>query len=98
MKAYLSKRAGRAAERIDERWRQRADHPNVFAQDLLAAVELLESGTTPGSPFPTEKRPSLRRLLMPRSRCHLYFEIDHASESIQILHIWDARRGRTPAL
>ncbi|HEU0030515.1 MAG TPA: hypothetical protein VFQ53_07780 [Kofleriaceae bacterium] len=98
MKAYLSKRAARAAERIDERWREHAVDPGIFAAEFLAAVERLESGTTPGTPFPTAKRPMLRRLLMPKSRCHLYFEIDNVNEAIHILHIWDGRRERSPKL
>lgn len=98
MKAYLSKRAARAAERIDARWREHADDPGLFATEVLAAVERLESMPTPGSPFPTPKRPALRRLLMPKSRCHVYFEIDDAKQTIQILHIWDGRRERAPKL
>lgn len=98
MKAYLSKRAARAAERIDARWREHADDPGIFATEFLAAVERLESATTPGSPYPTTKHPSLRRLLMPKSRCHIYFDIDDATQMIQILHIWDGRRERAPKL
>ena len=98
MKAYLSKRAARATERIDARWRQHADDPGIFAAEFLAAVERLESGTTLGSPFPTTKRPALRRLLMPKSKCHVYFEIDNANQAIHILHIWDGRRERAPRL
>jgi hypothetical protein len=98
VKAYLSKRAARAVERIDARWRAHADDPGIFAAEFLAAVAQLESATTPGSPFPTAKRPALRRLLMSRSRCHIYFEIDETNEAIQILHIWDGRRERAPKL
>ena len=98
MKAYLSRRAARAAERIDSRWREHADDPGIFAAELLAAVERLESNMTPGLPFPTAKRPGLRRILMPKSRCHIYFEIDAAKQTIQILHIWDGRRERVPKL
>jgi hypothetical protein len=59
---------------------------------------LLESRTTTGLPFPTAKKSALRRLLMPKSKCHLYFEIDEANATIRILHIWDARRERAPKL
>ncbi len=41
MKAYLSKRAARAAERIDARWRTHGDEPDLFAMELLAAIEHL---------------------------------------------------------
>ena len=78
MKAYLSKRAARAVERIDARWREHAYDPAVFATEFLMAIERLESTPTPGTPFPTLKRPALKRLLMPKSRCHVYFEIDEA--------------------
>lgn len=98
MKAYLSKRAADAAERIDARWREHADDPSLFARELLEAVELLESSNVPGSPFPTATRPALRLLLLRRSRCHLYFEIDAASQRIEILHVWDGRRARPPKL
>ena len=94
----MSRRATRAAERIDNHWREHADDPTVFAAEFLAAVERLESGTTPGAPFPTMKRPELRRLLLPKSRCHIYFEIDHVNEIIQILHVWDGRRERGPMI
>jgi hypothetical protein len=96
VKAFLSKRAARAAERIDRRWRQHADDPGLFADEFLAAVERLESSPTPGSPFPTGTRPTLRRMLMPRSICHIYFEIDEAKQTIQILQ--NGRRERAPKL
>lgn len=98
MKAHLSKRAARAAERIDARWREQADDAGLFAAEFLAAIERLESMPTPGTPFPTPKRPALKRLLMPKSRCHVYFEIDDVKQTIQILHIWDGRRGHAPKL
>lgn len=98
MKAFLSKRAARAAERIDARWRQHADHPGIFAIEFLKAIELLEASPGPGSPFPTAKHPALKRLLLRKSHCHIYFEIDEANQTIQILHIWDGRRERAPKL
>ena len=96
MRVLISKRAARAAERIDEHWRAHADHPAVFAAEFLAAIESLESTPLPGSSVPTEKRPGLKRLLLPRSRCHIYFEVE--ATEIRILHVWHAARGRAPHL
>jgi hypothetical protein len=98
VKAYLSKRAARAAERIAAKWQELADDPNVFAHELLGIVSLLESTRSPGSPYPTLKHPALKRILMRKSRCHVYFEIDERNERIEILHMWDARRGNPPRL
>ncbi len=98
MKAFLSKRAALEAERIDERWHQNADDRGIFAREFLEAIELLETRRGPGAPFPTAKHPSLRRLLLRKSRCHIYFEIDDAKQAIQILRIWDGRRERAPKI
>lgn len=98
MKAFFSKRAARAAERIDEHWRQNADDPGIFARELLEAIELLETSHGPGAPFPTPRHPSLQRVLLRKSRCHIYFEIDDAKLTIQILHIWDGRREGAPRI
>lgn len=98
MKAFISKRASRAAERIDARWRERGDDPALFAREFLEAVERLEATRGAGQAFPTPRRASLKRLLLPKSRCHVYFEIDEAAQRIQILQIWDGRRERAPKL
>ncbi len=98
MKAYISKRAARAADRIDARWREHADDAGIFAREFLEAVERLETTRGVGSPFPTARHPALKRILLPRSRCHVYFEVDAASEIIRILHLWDGRRERAPKL
>jgi len=98
VKAFISKRATRAAERIDARWRDFAGDPGIFARELLEAIERLETTHSPGSPFPTARHPSLKRLLLRKSRCHLYFEIDEPKQMIRILHIWDGRRERPPKL
>jgi hypothetical protein len=98
VKAYISKRAARAADRIDERWRERADHPSTFALEFLEAIEELEASGGVGSPFPTSKRPALKRVLLRKSRCHIYFEVDDVKLAIQILHIWHGRRERAPKL
>jgi plasmid stabilization system protein ParE len=98
VKVWISKRAARAAERIDKRWREHADIPGLFALELLEAVELLESTRSPGSPFPTARHPGLKRLLLRKSSCHLYFELDHTDHAIRILDVWDGRRRRPPKL
>ena len=98
MKAFVSKRAAHAAERIDARWREDANYPEVFAREFLEAIEFLETTPGPGSPFPTPRHPMLKRILLRKSRCHIYFEIDVPNQMIQILHVWDGRRKHAPKL
>lgn len=52
----------------------------------------------PGAPFPTNEHSELKRLLLRKSRCHVYIEIDEPKQMIQILHVWDDRRERPPKL
>jgi hypothetical protein len=98
VKAFISKRAAQAAERIAARWRRDALYPDVFSRELLEAIDLLETTRSPGSPFPTARRPHLKRLLLRKSRCHIYFEIDEPGQMIRILHVWDGRREHPPKL
>jgi plasmid stabilization system protein ParE len=96
VKAFISKRAAQAAERIDARWREFADDRGLFAREFLAVIDLLETTSGIGSPCPTVRHPGLRRILLPKSRSHVYFEVDPLE--LRILHVWDARRGRLPSL
>jgi len=98
VKAFISKRAAQAAERIAARWRQYARDPGIFPRELLDAIKMLETTHSPGSPFPTPRRPHLKRVLLPKSRCHIYFEVDEPRQMIRILHVWDGRRERPPKL
>jgi len=94
----LSKRAQRAVSRIDDRWRKRGDHPETFLRELLATIDYLESVESPGIPCPTEKHPKLKRLLLEKSKCHVYFETNEHEETLEVLTVWDGRRERSPRL
>lgn len=39
-----------------------------------------------------------RRLLLPKSRNHVYFEVDEASGLIVVLAVWGAPRAKGPKL
>jgi hypothetical protein len=59
---------------------------------------LLETTLGPGTPFPTPKHPHLKRFLLSKSRCHIYFEMDEPKQMIRILHVWHGQRERPPKL
>ena len=98
MKVAISKRAARAAERIAAWWAAHADYPAVFPRELLEAIEMLESTRGPGVAVPTTRHPQLKRVVLVKSRCHIYFELDEARDLVRILEVWDGRRGRRPEL
>lgn len=84
--------------RIDRRWRAGADHPDVFLLEMQQAIEFLETVSTPGTPCPSRKHPGLKRILLEKSKCHVYFEVNAEHALIEVLTIWDGRRDRPPRL
>jgi hypothetical protein len=98
MKLDVSKRARRAAERIDARWLEHGDDPKLFARELLETFHHLVSVSAAGTPAPTARRPGLRRILMQKSKCHIYFEIDQRKQVVRVLTVWNAQRERAPKL
>ncbi|HKO47498.1 MAG TPA: hypothetical protein VJV79_07235 [Polyangiaceae bacterium] len=65
---------------------------------MLETVEHLETVSNPGAPCPTSRRPQLKRMLLAKTKCHLYFVSDERKQRIDVLHVWDGRRERLPAL
>jgi hypothetical protein len=59
---------------------------------------MLAERPTAGVPYPTAKRPGLRRLLMPKTEYHLYFALEGEETLIVIHSVWGARRERGPKL
>ena len=47
---------------------------------------------------PTPRRPNLRRVLMARTKNHVYFVVDEATETVHVHAIWGAPKRRAPKL
>jgi hypothetical protein len=70
----------------------------VFLVEVEQAVEFLETVSSPGTPCPTKKRPHLKRILLEKSKCHVYFIVDEKRELLTIVDVWNGQRGRQPKL
>jgi hypothetical protein len=98
VRVELANRAQRSIERLDARWRRQADHPDIFREELDRLITHLETVSNPGTPCATARRPGLKRMLLERTSCHVYFVVDVAQQRIDVLDLWDARRERSPKL
>jgi plasmid stabilization system protein ParE len=98
VKVSLSKRARRDARRINMRWAKHGDSPRLFAQELLDCLRHLRDVPHAGKPKATARRPKLKRLLMEKSKCHIYFEVDEKRNLINIVTVWNGQRGQEPKL
>jgi hypothetical protein len=94
----ISVRAQLCIERIDTRWRKKADHPDVFRAEMDEIIEHLGTVSSPGTPCPTARRPHLRRKLLEKAKCHVYFVINERMQQLEVLYVWDGRRERPPKL
>ena len=98
MRVEFSKRAQRSIERIDARWRENADYPDLFRTEMDELIEHLESVSNPGTPCMSRRRSGLKRMLLEKTKCHVYFVLNETRRRIEVLEVWDGRRERTPKL
>jgi len=89
-----------AEAQLDVRWEWWRDHrekaPDLFDEEFLAAVEHI--GSAPGSfPIHVQRRGrTIRRCLMPKTRSHLYFEIDEQAGVAWVVAAAGGQRRRPP--
>lgn len=99
MKLRIGKRAQEQAARIGQWWAEhREKAPDLFFDELEATFRFLCHEPNAGVRWPTQRRPTLRRILMPRTQNHVYFMVDTAANVVRVLAIWGAPRGKTPKL
>ena len=78
-------------------WREnRPAAPSLFERELHDGLQLIVR--SPGVGMLYRERASHRRLLLPKTRYHIYFRVDEAAGVIYIARVWHGQRGRGPTL
>ena len=72
--------------------------PTLVAVEFETAAGQLSASPESGRIQSRSKRVSVRKMLMPRSRHYLYYEVDSANRLVTILAVWHVSRGQGPAL
>jgi plasmid stabilization system protein ParE len=99
VKLRVGKRAQQQANKIEAWWvENRADAPSLFIDELEETFRYICKVSAAGVGWPTPRRPNLRRVLMSRTKNHVYFVIDDATATVHVHAIWGAPKGRTPKL
>jgi plasmid stabilization system protein ParE len=99
VKLRVGRQAQQQAIRIEQWWVQhRPAAGPLFLDELDRTFRLLCATPGAGVRWPTARRPKLRRLLMPNTGNHVYFEVDEATQTVHVLAVWGAPRGRDPKL
>ena len=98
MQVFIVPEADAQIGEIDDWWREnRTAAPDLFAQELAAALALIETWPLVGRRRRHRGVPGLRRVLLRSTRYHLYYvPVDEAR--LFVLAVWSAVRGRAPRL
>lgn len=96
MKRYrveLSPEALEQAQAIRARWiDNRLAAPDLFADELGAALRKLAVTPRSGAPYEATHLREARRVLMPRTRHHVYYTVDDDSRLVRVHAIWHTSR------
>ncbi len=98
MKVRFTPEAEEQADASDIWWREHQDIRDLFARELAATVALLLVNPTLGTVYTVLDGQPMRKVLMPKTRHHVYFTSDIGTGVIFIHSVWGAPRGRGPKL
>jgi plasmid stabilization system protein ParE len=94
-----TKRAELCVQRLDAWWRaHRFDAPDLFFAEVENTLQLLLNKPDLGVVYKTRRGTAVRRMLLPRTQYHLYYEHDQQDDQLMIITIWGGKRRRGPKL
>src|SRR5262249_29700163 len=94
---HFSPQALRQLQVAHRWWREnRPRAPRLLGEELTEALRLLRASPGAGAPYPHRRRRDVRRLVLQRTRYHIYYTVTPAE--VTILAVWRALRGRAPPL
>jgi plasmid stabilization system protein ParE len=93
-----SKADRRIAEAARWWWENRSAAPELFVREFVDATARLSRTPEVGVPHRHRRIPGVRRLLLPRTRYHVYYVYQEERDEVWILSVWSAVRGRRPPL
>lgn len=99
MRVVFTREAEQQADEMDTWWRaHRPMAPGLFASELAEARASISAPPTPGVRYRARHGKVVQRMLMPKTRTHLYFEVDEEQELVVVLAVWGAPRRGGPRL
>jgi hypothetical protein len=99
MKLFFTPRAERQAAEMDFWWREnRPGSRDLFARELAEARAQITGAPAAGSIYSTRSGKLYRRVLLPKTKNHVYFEVDETRNMVIVHAIWGAPRNRGPKL
>ncbi len=97
MKVELSDEAKRQARDENAWWRKNRDHKRLFTEELRVARKVLKDGPKHQIYAYIDGEP-VRRLLLEKTRCHVYYVVFEREKLVRIVAIWGGPREHGPKL
>ena len=99
MNLLITREAERHIETIDAWWRtNRPASPDLFEQELAGALDLIQTWPGVGRRRRHRSISGLRRVLLRATRYHVYYASPPGSDTVFVLAVWSAVRGRMPRI
>lgn len=99
MKVRFSPQANARFDAINSWWRSNRDKaPERFDQEVAEAIELLATSPKIGQLYRVTGDVEIRRVLLKKTRQHLYYRVDSERQLVEVVTIWGTVRGQGPPL
>jgi plasmid stabilization system protein ParE len=98
VKVVLLDEAQRRFEAEDRWWRNNRDAKELVLTEFQEALRQLSTTPGIGQRYRRARGKLIQRVLMKKTRCHVYYFYDEERDLIEIHSMWGARRRRRPAL
>lgn len=88
-------RAVREAKRAVTWWVENRPYaPELLEHELAEAIDRVRASPMMGTVW----KPGVRRLVLERTRYHIYYSVEASPDRIRVLAVWSSLRGRGPRL
>ena len=95
----VAPRAEAQIRAISEWWRaNRPAAPDLFIHELATALDTLVVMSGSGAQYAERRGVEIRRVLLRRSRHHVYFSYDAQTDIVSVRAVWHGARGKGPPL
>ena len=98
MKLVLLDEAQRQFEAEDTWWRENRDAKELLVREFAKTLEQVSTMPETGQRYRRSRGKLVQRVLMKKTRCHVYYFYDREHDLIEIHSVWGARRKHGPKL
>jgi plasmid stabilization system protein ParE len=82
----------------DEWWRENRDAKELFTDEFEQTLERVAASPEVGQTYRATRGKLIQRVLMKKTRCHVYYFHDRENDLVEVHTIWGARKERGPSL